>query len=859
DDPCDLAPSGGYRGLENRLYRLEVHTGGTLAAARFKWSRDNASVVSPVEEIAGVKIKVGRIGRDPVLRFAADNWVEILDDYLELSGKPGVMARIATPPDETTRTLTLDRDVSADFDATDKSRHTRVRLWNQRSPQNTLDANGLMAQTAGSWISLEDGVQAQLFQNGTDDLQTGDYWVFAARAVDGSVEALDQAEPRGIRHRYCQLAAIDASGDVHDCRPLWPSEGGCCCCTVEVGEGGDFPGLEEALASLKERQAFQDPVAICLLPGAHSLRGTVVVDEDHVTIRGCGPLTEVIGPEGKPAFKISGRSVRLENLSVTAAAGMPAVVSDGATDLEITGNVFRNDTARRSQSPTESGLILLEVGTRGARIAGNEIADGDGHGIAIAIGFHQDIAIAGNEIRGMAGCGIASVQSGTKREEQRARLLARARESFREQLSSQQQDEIRKTAGASPISRPVRPLKSPGSADGLRFEHNTIAGCVSSLKAEERDLELPYGGIVLVRVAHLQITDNRIQENGTVKSGVPVAGIYVRQCRGLIIHDNVVVDNGPAPDEEQPIPGLQGGILGLQLSVEIERFDVMPEKDGKQLAPLQPDGWPAASIQNNLVVAPRGLALLLLGIGPMQVTGNRLTSRDVLGELPRETKPESLRIKGLFKFLRYFGTVVIMNTGWPAYVSRQLLPWGNLFAKEKEKPPAPPSSGTPASNNIQAAIGNKTESFIVGGKVDFSNNQVHLDLVRGEIEFAIAAVGILTGDDLALQNNQTECTLFADILLFDTLAVAMTLRATGNGFTESVFGCALSLFAIGLLMCTATSNQGTHCINAYALDNEFAWLISRDNANLLGPQNPVRGRCAFSPSSFLKGPKSDES
>ena len=38
-------PVGGYRGLENRLYRVEIHEGGALGVARFKWSRDNGSTV----------------------------------------------------------------------------------------------------------------------------------------------------------------------------------------------------------------------------------------------------------------------------------------------------------------------------------------------------------------------------------------------------------------------------------------------------------------------------------------------------------------------------------------------------------------------------------------------------------------------------------------------------------------------------------------------------------------------------------------------------------------------------------------------------------------------------------------------
>src|SRR5215211_3157078 len=44
DDPCELPPEGGYRGLENQTYRVEIHEGGQPGgAATCKWSRENAS------------------------------------------------------------------------------------------------------------------------------------------------------------------------------------------------------------------------------------------------------------------------------------------------------------------------------------------------------------------------------------------------------------------------------------------------------------------------------------------------------------------------------------------------------------------------------------------------------------------------------------------------------------------------------------------------------------------------------------------------------------------------------------------------------------------------------------------------
>src|SRR5215204_4247330 len=85
EDPCIIAPEGGYQGLENRLYRVEIHHGGDLGKATFKWSRDNGSVVFPIEEFGPDphQVKVKRLGRDQVLRLRKDDWVEVLDDHTE--------------------------------------------------------------------------------------------------------------------------------------------------------------------------------------------------------------------------------------------------------------------------------------------------------------------------------------------------------------------------------------------------------------------------------------------------------------------------------------------------------------------------------------------------------------------------------------------------------------------------------------------------------------------------------------------------------------------------------------------------------------------------------------------------------
>ncbi|HVT16408.1 MAG TPA: DUF6519 domain-containing protein [Thermoanaerobaculia bacterium] len=847
DDPCTPSPSGGYRGLENRLYRVEVHLPGLLGAARFKWSRDNASVVSAVTQLTtnatASELVVSRIGRDAVLRFAQGNWVEITDDVRELMGEPGEMAKIAKEPDEATRTITLDRKIPAAgraFGANAQEladRHTKIRRWDQTLG---VDANGLLSQTPDTWISLEDGVQVQLFQNGAD-LKTGDYWLFAARTVDGSVEPLNKAEPRGIRHHYCQLAAIPAAGEAHDCRHLWPETCGCCC-TAEVGDGasshGDFDDLPQALAQLSAEVPQEVPLVICLLPGTHHLKHTVAIRRDRVTIRGCGRASHVVAPPNLPAFDLEARAGAMEGLYITCEAGStaPAIVCSGrgnrvegnevvaaagpaiwsafAFDLIVTRNRLSQEvpTAPPTAPPDAasppadrqdlSALLVLDRGTRFARVAGNFFGPGTGHGIGLTLTTAWEVAIADNEIRDLGGSGIASIRPpqnvpagtsiGTVFDE---KAIAAALVNDPVGLES---------AGGGPARRALFTVPIPLRADHLRIERNTIAGCA---RGTGRSAGPPLGGIVLSRLSHVQISENRIEGNGQRQGAEPVAGIYLDDCQGLLVRDNVVVDNGPEPDGNQ-IPGFQGGILAKKLSVVLESSAARPNRPSF----VHPDGWPAAAIQDNLVVAPRGPALVLEGMGPMPVTGNQLTARDVLGSVPGA--PSQLG--------DFFGAVLIVNFGMPAYLFPQVAARGPL---------------TPKVDPPTAAGAGQGDIFTVGGKVEFSDNQVNLDLVSGN-QVAIAAVGILTLDDLSLEDNQTECNLLVDILLVDMLALAMTVRANGNGCTESPAGVRFSLWSIGLLMSTGVANQGTHCIK---IDGPAGRLAQANNLELLPCPQRVRG------------------
>jgi hypothetical protein len=99
---------------------------------------------------------------------------------------------------------------------------------------DTAGSNGVIAVPgAATTLLLENGVTVSFASTGTKGFKSGDYWVFAARTADASVELLDRAPPRGIHHHFARLALWDVgAGTVTDCRHPWPppaGEGDCSC------------------------------------------------------------------------------------------------------------------------------------------------------------------------------------------------------------------------------------------------------------------------------------------------------------------------------------------------------------------------------------------------------------------------------------------------------------------------------------------------------------------------------------------------------------------------------------------------------------------------------------------------------
>jgi Family of unknown function (DUF6519)/Right handed beta helix region len=285
--PCIINPQGGYTGLENRLYRVEVdNTGGAgsvgvlgnVVTPKIKYSRDNASltarVVSPILSVVpGVSssLTVDRAKRDELMRFAVDDNIEILDDDVEFSmretGTSGQMGKI-TKVDYANSQLTVDKDWSGI--PINPARHPRIRRWDVADPTKPV----LQDATPGVPIQLEEGIVITFKADPLATVHAGDYWVFSARTATGTVEQLVEEPPRGILHHYCKLAVI-SGGVVDDCRPHPEHEG---CCTKVVFPGQD---IQAAIDSLPPTGG-----CVCLKTGIHSIRVALEIHGSHITVHG---------------------------------------------------------------------------------------------------------------------------------------------------------------------------------------------------------------------------------------------------------------------------------------------------------------------------------------------------------------------------------------------------------------------------------------------------------------------------------------------------------------------------------------------------------------------------------------------
>lgn len=206
--------SGGYRGAENQLYRVEVHGAGKAGTATFKWSRENASIIARVVHFTDLSHIVFEAVGSPVSDFSGGDLIEITDNARELAGLPGELRRIRAI-DAASKVFTLDAPVSLGLFPADQNgvpdvaRHTRLRRW---QGAGTIE-------DPSTRIDLENGIDVHFDVDPADAcFRTGDYWLIPAHAASRSIEPLDGAPPRGIHHHIAKLALFAPPQGLRDLR-----------------------------------------------------------------------------------------------------------------------------------------------------------------------------------------------------------------------------------------------------------------------------------------------------------------------------------------------------------------------------------------------------------------------------------------------------------------------------------------------------------------------------------------------------------------------------------------------------------------------------------------------------------------
>ncbi|HAJ38172.1 MAG TPA: hypothetical protein DCL15_21070, partial [Chloroflexi bacterium] len=231
DDPSEsacVAPArAGYRGLENQLYRVEVHRIISATRIGVKWSRENASVVvgwTGQDNLNPTRLTVSSTGRDAVLGLAANQWVELTDDAREKRGESGLLVKIVKVEGNI---LTIDPGGQA-VAYSDFASNPKIRRWDMPA-----DVGEIVVTTgAVAWTELELGVQIRLKAGA---FRPGDYWLIPARTVKADIEwprttgGTPQPIPQppvGVKHHYCRLAVFDFAAGAWtkrgDCRTLFP-------------------------------------------------------------------------------------------------------------------------------------------------------------------------------------------------------------------------------------------------------------------------------------------------------------------------------------------------------------------------------------------------------------------------------------------------------------------------------------------------------------------------------------------------------------------------------------------------------------------------------------------------------------
>ena len=279
-DPCALPDVAGYSGADNRLYRIEVHRGGSLGQVRLKWSRDNGS-----ELFAAQRDVTGNLVFPAGTPLVAGDLVEVLSNVVDLGDfsfarvefgtfvpsrrATGQLAQLAAldvasssdevaftlvDPDDTSVPVTLDGRYGDEPEAV-----LKLRRWH-----GVIDPGQLAGPnpTSPGPHPLEDGITVLL--DNASVYQPGEYWQYEARVRQENANGPWRTAPHGPQRRFAPLALLEFQGESQPVELVaWLDERFSHLCDLtadDISFSGDRVGsssetVQEALEELLDRTA----------------------------------------------------------------------------------------------------------------------------------------------------------------------------------------------------------------------------------------------------------------------------------------------------------------------------------------------------------------------------------------------------------------------------------------------------------------------------------------------------------------------------------------------------------------------------------------------------------------------------
>lgn len=419
-DPCALPVTGGYTGRDHRLYRFEVHRGGTFADTIVKWSRDNASDLVALQALntAQLEVPAGSPLNDGDLVEILSETIDLGDTSLatlvpatgEFVAPTRAVGELVRLRDEGVvssgtrhRFSFRDRnDESIPVTLSDLQRYgipnpipdplppalkLKVRRW-----QGTIEPTGGIAPFTAQ---LENGISLVL--NGT--FEAGDWWQYEARAGRDNANGPWQATPHGPERLFAPLALLEFQDATQPLRLLaWLDERFPSLCSIDADDiafDGDrinstSTTVQEALEELWfQVQSCGEIIArptdnlqtifnaipdgesarVCLHPGIWDLNATITVtNKGDLVVSGAGFGTQLRSSVLDPVLAFSGcRSVTVRDLTVN--GGSARTVGDGlrgAISLIDCESVNLEHLQVRCGASTSRRMSAIQVWTESA-------------------------------------------------------------------------------------------------------------------------------------------------------------------------------------------------------------------------------------------------------------------------------------------------------------------------------------------------------------------------------------------------------------------------------------------------------------------------------------------------------------